>query len=64
MKKVIITLWVICVLAIVSFAISVFTASTQTTWTVFSIVMPIVSVSFWGAIILTVLTAVRSQKNK
>ena len=64
MKKAIIALWGIFVLAIVIFAIFVFTASTQTTWVVFSIVMPIVSVSFWGAIILTVIDVVRSKKEK
>ena len=64
MKKVIIALWVVFVLAILIFVISVFTASTQTIWTVFSVAMPLVAVFFWGAIILTVIDCIRSKKDK
>lgn len=64
MKKAIIALWGVFVLAILIFVIFVFNASTQTTWLVFSITMPLVAISFWGAIILTVIDFVRSQKGK
>lgn len=64
MKKAIIVLWGIFVLAILIFVIFVFNASTQTAWLVFSITMPLVAISFWGAIILTVIDFVRSQKEK
>lgn len=64
MKKAIIALWGIFVLAIVIFAIFVFTAGTQNTWVAFSITMPIVGISFLAAIILTVIDVVRSKKEQ
>ena len=65
MKKVIKILWCIFGICILIFVASVFLAqSSATTWRVFSIVMPIAGVVFFGAILLNVLEYVRSTKEK
>ena len=64
MKVAIISSWGVFVVSILAFVISVFTASTQTTWTVFSITMPLIGVSFWVAVILSIIQLVRSKKDK
>ena len=63
MKKAISTLWTIFIVCIIVFIISIFvTGSDAGIWRVFSIVMPIGGVAFWGAIILTVANYLRSRK--
>ena len=64
MKVAIISSWAVFVISILTFVISIFTASTQTTWTVFSITMPLIGVSFWVAVILSIIQLVRSNKDK
>lgn len=64
MKVAIISSWGVFVVSILAFVISIFTASTQTTWTVFSITMPLIGVSFWVAVILSIIQLVRSKKDK
>ena len=64
MKMAIICSWGLFVISILAFVISIFTASTQTTWTVFSITMPLIGVSFWVALILSIIHLVRSNKDK
>ncbi len=64
MKVAIICSWGVFVVSILAFIISIFTASTQTTWTVFSIAMPLIGISFWVAVILTIIQLVRSNKDK
>ncbi|MBQ3516891.1 MAG: hypothetical protein IJA29_06660 [Lachnospiraceae bacterium] len=64
MKVAIISSWGVFVVSILAFVISIFTASTQTTWTVFSITMPLIGVSFWVAVILSIIQLVRSNKDK
>lgn len=64
MKVAIICSWGVFVVSILAFVISFFTASTQTTWTVFSITMPLIGVSFWVAVILSIIHLVRSNKDK
>lgn len=63
MKNVIKVLWSVFGICIVIFVASVFLAeSSATTWRVFSIVMPLASITFWGAIILTLLEHNRLKK--
>lgn len=64
MKVAIICSWGVFLISILAFVISIFTASTQTTWTVFSITMPLIGVSFWVALILSIIHLVRSNKDK
>ena len=64
MKMAIICSWGVFFISILAFVISIFTASTQTTWTVFSITMPLIGVSFWVALILSIIHLVRSNKDK
>lgn len=64
MKVAITCSWGVFVVSILAFVISIFTASTQTTWTVFSITMPLIGVSFWVAVILSIIQLVRSNKDK
>ncbi len=64
MKVAIICSWGVFLISILAFVISIFTASTQTTWTVFSITMPLIGVSFWVAVILSIIQLVRSNKDK
>ena len=64
MKVSIICSWGVFLISILAFVISIFTASTQTTWTVFSITMPLIGVSFWVAVILSIIHLVRSKKDK
>ena len=64
MKAAIICSWGVFLISILAFVISIFTASTQTTWTVFSITMPLIGVSFWVALILSIIHLVRSNKDK
>lgn len=64
MKVAIICSWGVFLISILAFVISIFTASTQTTWTVFSITMPLIGVSFWVAVILSIIHLVRSNKDK
>ena len=65
MKIAIVISWAVFVLSIVVFAVSIFTASTQTTqttWSVFSVTMPLAAISFWVALILSIIEIVRSMK--
>ncbi len=64
MKVAIISSWGVFLISILAFVISIFTSSTQTTWTVFSITMPLIGISFWVAVILTIIQLVRSNKDK
>ncbi len=64
MKVAIISSWGVFVVSILAFIISIFTASTQTTWTVFSITMPLIGISFWVAVILTIIQLVKSKKDE
>ncbi len=64
MKVAIISSWGVFVVSILAFVISIFTASTQTTWTVFSITIPLIGISFWVAVILSIIQLVRSKKDK
>lgn len=65
MKKAITALWCVfgsCILILIG---SVFLVkSTAAIWRLFSVVMPIAGMAFWGAILLTVLAYVRSKKEK
>lgn len=62
MKKAIAVLWGIFAIAMIIFVISIFTTSTEVTWRVFSITMPLAGIAFWGAIILSVIDFIRSRK--
>ncbi len=62
MKIAIISAWVVFALSILVFVISIFTASTQTTWTVFSVAMPLAAISFWIGLILTIIELIRLSK--
>ena len=62
MKIAIISAWAVFALSILVFIISIFTASTQTTWTVFSVAMPLAAMSFWIGLILTIIELVRASK--
>lgn len=64
MKVAIISSWGVFVVSILAFVISIFTSSTQTTWTVFSITMPLIAVSFGVAVILSIIHLVWSNKDK
>ena len=64
MKKTLSVLWTIFIVCIVVFIISVFVVGSDAgIWRVFSIVMPVAGVAFWGAIILRVLDYIRTKKN-
>jgi len=63
MKKAISVLWTIFIVCIVVFIISVFVSESDAgIWRVFSIVMPLAGISFWGAIVLWALDDWRSRK--
>ncbi len=63
MKKLIRVLWGIFAIAILGFGVAVFTVHSDVTlWTLFSIAMPVAGISFWGAIILTIIDFVRSNQ--
>lgn len=62
MKIAIISAWAVFALSILVFIISIFTASTQTTWTVFSVAMPLAAISFWIGLILTIIELIRLSK--
>ena len=62
MKIAIISAWAVFALSILVFISSIFTASTQTTWTVFSVAMPLAAISFWIGLILTIIELVRASK--
>ena len=65
MKKAITVLWCVFGIYILIFIASIFLAdSSATTWRVFSVAMPLASITFWGAIILTALKHNRSKKEK
>ena len=64
MKVAIFSSWGVLLISILAFVISIFMASTQTTWTVFSITMPLIGISFWVAVILSIIQLVRSNKDK
>ena len=64
MKVAIISSWTVFIISILLFIISIFMASTQTTWTVFSVTMPLIGISFWVAVILSIIQLVRSNKDK
>ena len=64
MKVSIIISWAVFVVSILAFIISIFTASTQTTWTVFSVAMPLAAISFWVAVILSIIQLIKSSKDK
>ena len=63
MKKTITVLWTIFIICIIVFIISFFVVeSTAGMWRVFSIVMPLAGISFWGAIVFWALDDWRSRK--
>lgn len=62
MKIAIISAWAVFALSILVFIISIFTASTQTTWTVFSVAVPLAVLSFWIGLILTIIEIIRASK--
>ncbi len=63
MKKVIKILWSIFGAGMLIFILFViFADSDATRWRVFSIIMPIAGLAFWGAVILSVIDFVRSKK--
>ncbi len=63
MKKAITVLWTIFILCMVVFVVSFFVVeSTVGMWRVFAIVMPIIGISFWGAIVLSALEHWKSRK--
>jgi len=63
MKKAISVLWTIFIVCIVVFIISVFVSESDAgIWRVFSIVMPLAGISFWGAIVLWALDRWKSKK--
>ncbi|MBQ5320202.1 MAG: hypothetical protein J6K17_14010 [Oscillospiraceae bacterium] len=63
MKKAIKILWGIFAIGILVFILFViFADSDATRWRVFSIIMPIAGLAFWGAVILSVIDLVRSKK--
>lgn len=63
MKKAISVLWTIFIVCIVVFISSVFVAESDAgIWRVFSIVMPLAGISFWGAIVLWALNDWHSKK--
>lgn len=62
MKIAIISAWAVFALSILVFIISIFTASTQTTWTVFSVAVPLAVLSFWIGLILTIIELIRLSK--
>jgi len=65
MKKAISVLWTIFIVCIVVFIISVFVSESDAgIWRVFSIVMPLAGISFWGAIVLWALDDWRSRKRE
>lgn len=65
MKKAIKALWCTFDISVLIFVASVFLLkSTEATWRVFSITMPVAGISLWGAIILTTLDYVRWNKEK
>lgn len=64
MKVAIISSWTVFIISILVFIISIFTASTQTTWTIFSITMPLVGISFPMAVILSIIQLMKSNKDK
>lgn len=64
MKVAIIISWSVFVISILVLTISIFTASTQTTWTVFSVTMPLAVISFWVAVILSIVQVIRSKKDE
>lgn len=65
MKKAITVLWGIFAVSILIFIGWVFlTKSSVTTWRVFSVVMPLAGIGFWGAILLSMIEYIRSKKEK
>ncbi|MBQ8196097.1 MAG: hypothetical protein IJZ47_12145 [Oscillospiraceae bacterium] len=56
MKKLITVLWIVFAVSLVLFGVFVFTSHTQTTWQAFSVLMPLAFLSFWGAVILTLVS--------
>ena len=63
MKKAISVLWTIFIICIIVFIISFLgVESTAGMWRVFSIVMPLAGISFWGAIVLWALDLWKSKK--
>lgn len=64
MKVAIISSWTVFIISILLFIISIFMASTQTTWTVFSVTMPLIGISFCVAVILSIIQLMKSNKDK
>lgn len=63
MKRIIKILWGIVILAILIFVlIGVTSKSAVLTWRACSIIMPLIGISFWGAVILTVIDHIQSKK--
>lgn len=64
MKKAIKILWGIFAIGILVFILFViFADSDATRWRVFSIIMPIAGLAFWGAVILSVIDFIRSKSS-
>ncbi len=65
MKRLINILWSIVGIGILIFAIVVFVVDRdEMIWRMFSIIMPLVGISFWGAIVLSVIQFVRERNKK
>lgn len=65
MKKLINILWSIVGIGILIFAIVVFVVDRdEMIWRMFSIIMPLVGISFWGVIVLSVIQFVRERNKK
>ena len=63
MRRIIHILWGIIVAAILLFVLIVFTTSSDALiWRAFSILMPLIGLSFWGIVMLTVIDFIRSKK--
>lgn len=64
MKKAIKVLWSIVVIGILFFFTAIFFVnSDEMIWRMFSIIMPLVGICFWGAIILSVIDYNRSKRD-
>ncbi len=63
LKKVISILTAVVIIGIAVFVVGlIFADSDSTRWRIFSVVIPIVGISFWGAVILSVIDYLNSKK--
>jgi hypothetical protein len=55
----------VLLLSIFVFVFTLFTVSSdETIWRVFSVTMPLIAISFWGAVIVSVIGISRSKKSE